>query len=113
MKIIFALAFLLVAPVVYGATTLTVNWADNSINEDGFNIERKTGQTGVFAPVGTVAPDVVSFTDPVPDGQLYCYRVNAFNAAGISPWSNEACGQTLTVPLAPGTTTITITITTP
>jgi len=101
---------LALATSAFGAS-LTINWTDNSINEDGFKIERKLGQTGAFAEVGTVATDVVTFVDPVPDGQLYCYRVNAFNAAGSSPWSNEACGQTLTVPLAPGTVTIVITIT--
>ena len=109
------------ATSAFGAS-LTVNWTDNSNNEDGFKIERKLGQTGTFAEVGQVPSDVVamqatgdivSFVDPVPDGQLYCYRVLAFNAAGSSAWSSEACGTTLTVPLAPGGITITITITVP
>ena len=106
------LVFLILPGLAYGQS-LTLDWQDNSNNETGFNVERKTLQTGAFAPVGQTAQDIVTFVDAVPDGQLYCYRVNAFNGAGVSPWSNEACGATLTVPLGPTTVTVTITTTTP
>lgn len=89
--------------------TLTLNWVDNSDNEDGFKIDRKLTQTGPWAEIGQVGPNITTFADNVTDQQLYCYRVKAFNNAGDSPASNEACATTLTTPLAPGTITITIT----
>ncbi len=103
--------FLLFATTALAAD-LTLNWQDNSNNEDGFNVERKTLQTGSFSPIGQTAKNVTTFVDAVPDGQLYCYRVNAYNGAGASPWSAEACGTTLTTPLAPTAVIITITVTT-
>jgi hypothetical protein len=112
MKKLLTLLFLLFAFPALGAD-LTLNWTDNSNNEDGFNVERKLLQTGTFAPLGAVGANVTTFVDPVPDGQLYCYRVNAFNAAGASPWSSEACGQTLSTPLGPSSVTITVTVTVP
>jgi len=95
----------------YGES-LTLEWTDNSDNETGFNIERKTGQFGVFAEVGQVTADVTTFVDnTVPNEQLYCYRVNAFNTGGVSPWSGEGCGMDSEIIVVPGTPTVTITIT--
>jgi len=112
MLILLLLSALLMAVPLHAAS-LTLNWQDNAINEDGFRVQRKIGQSGVFGILGQTATDVTTFVDPVLDGQLYCYRVNAYNGAGESPWSNEACGTTLTIPMAPTTVTIIITITTP
>ena len=93
--------------------SLTLNWTDNSDNETGFKIERKLGQTGTFAPLGQTATDVATYVDTsVPDGQLYCYRVNAFNTAGVSPWSGEGCGRDTEVIIAPDGVTVTTTVTT-
>lgn len=88
----------------------TLNWQDNSDNEDGFKVERKTpsipGDT--FGEIGQVGPNVVTYQDTVTDGQQRCYRVRAFNAAGDSAFTNEACG--LPVPKDPITLTVTVTI---
>ena len=113
-KLLLALLFILFFfPVgtAWAQGTLNLAWTDNSNNEDGFKIERKTLQTGTFVEVGQTGQDIAVFADAVPDGQLYCYRVNAFNSVGASPWSAEACGTILTTPLGP--TTIIITITAP
>ena len=100
------------AGMAYGES-LTLTWNDNSDNEAGFNIERKAGQIGTFAAVGQVPADSITFVDnTVPDDQLYCYRVNAFNASGVSPWTPEGCGRDSEIILAPGTVVVTKTVTT-
>jgi hypothetical protein len=72
--------------------TLTLAWADNSTDENGFGIERKTGTNGTFAPIATVGANINSYTDSgLIAGNTYCYRVNAFNASGVSAYTNEAC----------------------
>jgi hypothetical protein len=74
------------------AGTITLAWADNSANEDGFGIERKTGTNGTFTQIATVAANVNSYSDSgIVAGNTYCYRVNAFNSAGASSCTNEAC----------------------
>ncbi|HVO92708.1 MAG TPA: hypothetical protein VMT22_07700, partial [Terriglobales bacterium] len=77
------------------AAQLQLTWVDNSTNETGFNIERKTGTGGAFAQIASVGADVTSYTDAtLADGNTYCYRVYAFNTAGNSPSTPEVCGTT-------------------
>jgi len=90
------------------AASSTLNWTDNSDNEDGFKIERRLGDTGVFAEVGSVGANVATFVDTTSDTQRYCYRVKAFNVGGDSGYSNIACG--ISIPASPSGLTITITI---
>ena len=78
---------------VVAARPLTLTWVDNSTNEDGFKIERKTGTSGTFAQIATVGAKVTSYIDStLTAGTTYCYQVRAFNTAGNSDYSNEACG---------------------
>src|SRR5215470_4266565 len=91
-------------PVEALAAQLSLSWTDNSTNEDGFSIERKTGVTGSYGAVGSVGTNVTSYIDTtLSDNTTYCYRVQAFNSAGISNYSNEACGTT---PVGTATTTV-------
>ncbi len=87
-----------------------LTWQDNSDNEDGFKVERKTpsipGDT--FGEIAQVIANVATYKDTVADGQERCYRVRAFNAAGDSAFTNEACG--LPKPRDPITLTVTVTI---
>ena len=65
---------------------------DNASNEDGFRIERSTGTTQTFTEIAIIGANVTSYNDSgLVDGETYCYRVLAFNAAGSSPYSNEEC----------------------
>ena len=71
---------------------ITLAWADNSDNENGFAIQRKTGTNGTFAQLATVATNVTSYTDSaLIAGNTYCYRLNAFNGTGPSAYTNEVC----------------------
>ena len=74
------------------AGDLRLAWNDNSNNEDGFKIERKTGTTGTFSQIATVGVNITSYSDTnLIDGATYCYRLAAFNSAGSSAYTPEGC----------------------
>jgi hypothetical protein len=84
--------------IAAAASRLTITWSDRSSNEDGFKVERRTGTTGTFAQITQVGTNVTSFIDStVTAGTTYCYRVRAYNTAGNSAYSNEACAPAPTV----------------
>ena len=70
---------------------ITLTWQDNSDNELGFNIEKTISgncTTGFFK-VASVGVDINSWVDTL--GQPGdCYRVDAYNADGVSAFSNTA-----------------------
>ena len=81
---------------IASAAQLTLSWTDASDNEDGFGIERRTTTGGTFARVASVPSNVNTYTDAsLASSTTYCYRVNAFNSAGNSAYTNEICGTTL------------------
>jgi len=93
------LTLVLLAAMIWGGEAadagLTLTWADNSINEEGFKIERKEGQTGTFTQIAMVGPNVTSYSDSgLADGITYCYRVRAYNGADNSAYTNEDCNTT-------------------
>jgi len=107
-----ALSFLLTSltflslPAEVFAAQLTLSWTDNSTSEDGFNIERSPGSGTAFTQIVAVGANVTSYTDGgLLDATTYCYRLQAFNAAGGSGYSNEQCGTT-----AAATTSFTLTV---
>jgi FtsP/CotA-like multicopper oxidase with cupredoxin domain len=90
------------------ATTLTLNWQDNSTNEDGFRIERATDVGFTQNAVQfTVLTDVTFYDDSgLTPNTTYYYHILAFNAVGDSPWSVPLSVTTLDVaPSAPSTLT--------
>jgi hypothetical protein len=93
------------------AAQLQLSWTANSTDEDGFSVERKTGTTGTFAEIARTGPVTIYTDSGLPDGTTYCYQLRAFNTAGYSGYSNQACGttgQTLTVvPAGTGSGTVT------
>jgi hypothetical protein len=77
------------------AAQLTLSWTDNANNEDGFRIERKTGASGTYATIASIAANTLSYVDGnLPAATTFCYRLNAYNAIGPSGYSNEQCGTT-------------------
>ena len=92
------------APTDLKATVISkdqvdLTWKDNSTNETGFKIERKT-DSGNFTEIGTIALDVTTFSDKTVDlNTNYTYRVYSFNQVGKSiSYSNEVTIKTLNVP---------------
>src|SRR5215468_130960 len=78
--------------VIASSGQLTLTWQDNSSDEVDFAIERKTGTSGVYSQIASVAANVTTYMDnSVTRGVTYCYRVQAVNSAGSSDFSNEAC----------------------
>lgn len=89
------------------AHNVSLKWTDNSNNETGFRIERKTG-SGAFSEIGTAGADANTFNDPTTShGNIYTYRVRAYNSVGNSTYSNERVvdltAEMLAEPLAPTT----------
>ena len=85
---------------VVSSTQINLTWTDNSDDEDGFKIERKTGADGIWEYLGSVTANVVSCSDfGLISNTTYYYRVYAYNSAGNSGYSNEASVATSTCPL--------------
>jgi large repetitive protein len=88
-------------------TAINVTWTDNSTDETGFSIERKTGDSGTWAEIGTVGANVTAFSNSgLTLNTTYYYRLRAFNALGYSSYSNQASATTFAV-VAPSTLTAT------
>jgi Tol biopolymer transport system component len=79
------------------ANRIQIVWTDNSNNEGGFAIER-CAQRGCnnFIEIGRVFPDIRHFVDVqlFPNTQYY-YRVRAFNAGGMSAYTDVVSAKTL------------------
>jgi uncharacterized protein (TIGR02145 family) len=91
---------------VVSPTQINLTWTDNSTNETGFKIERRTGSAN-YAVVGTVNQDVLNFTDSgLTPSTTYTYRVYAYNSVGNSlTYTNEVTLTTSAAPLLPTITT--------
>jgi probable HAF family extracellular repeat protein len=74
---------------VLSSSAVRLNWTDNSGNEQGFRVQRATGTQGTFGLLSQAGANVTTFTDTTArPGKTYRYRVQAFNATGVSAWSN-------------------------
>ena len=91
-----------VAAVAAGQSAIQVNWSDASAGVTGFHVDNG-------CPVGSCDPGATlvqttgltdSTTFSVTPGTYQCFRVQAFNSAGDSPWSGYGCTSTpgLSVP---------------
>ena len=75
---------------------IRLRWQDNAGTEDGFRVERCAG-TGctAFAQIAVVGHDVTSYLDGgLARNTAYSYRVRAFNAGGVSAYTNTATAKT-------------------
>lgn len=80
------------APTALSATIqgngVRLNWTDNSPNESGFYIERKS-PNGSYIVHDSVAANTAQYTDTrVSANVSYTYRVRAFSSGGRSGYSN-------------------------
>jgi len=100
---IFVFCMFLIATLASPAqvqSSATLNWQDNSGNEQGFGIEMLSPIDADFIEVGTVGANITQFSVSLSGnyGDTFCFRIYAFDAAGDSPDSNIACK---TLPDAP------------
>jgi len=83
---------------------IDLSWQDNSGNETGFKIERKTGDGGNYQEIGTVGTNIITYSDTGLSGNTtYYYQVRAYSDSSYSSYSNKASATTLpqTIPNAP------------
>jgi hypothetical protein len=80
-------------------TRINLAWADNSLNETGYSVERSTDTVNYFE-IGTTGQNVTSYSDlAAVEGTTYYYRVRAYNAVTTSAYSNAP--STVTPLVAP------------
>jgi hypothetical protein len=78
-----------------GSSQINLGWRDNSANESGFRIERRTGTSGTWGEIATVGANVTGYADTgLSAGTTYDYRVRAYNSGANSAYSNEANNTT-------------------
>ncbi len=78
---------------------INLNWTDNSSNETGFKIERKTGINGTWAQIATVGAGVTTYSNTgLTAATLYYYRVRANTATANSSYTNYASATTAALP---------------
>src|SRR3989344_5991934 len=71
------------------STSITLNWTDNSSDEDGFNLWRSSDGILYFS-VATTGPNVQGYVDSGLSSGTWYHKVRAFNAVGYSDFSNVA-----------------------
>ncbi len=84
-------------------SSISLSWTDNATIEDGYKIERKTGN-GAFSEIALVGAGVTAHVDNgLSANTTYTYQVRAYNANGNSGYSNPA---TATTPNSGGSTNL-------
>ncbi|MEJ2038563.1 MAG: fibronectin type III domain-containing protein, partial [Desulfosarcinaceae bacterium] len=75
--------------------TIELTWTDNSSDELGFKIERRTEDEDAFIVIADVDADTTAFTDEALDNSTtYVYRIRAYNEATESTYSTQTSAQT-------------------
>jgi hypothetical protein len=88
--------------VVNSTGSVTLSWQDNSIGEEGFRIDRKSGDDDWQTEFAEIPANQTSFTDNNVnlDGTIYSYRIYAFAGAYYSTFSQKQtpfpCGVDVT-----------------
>ncbi|MTI20336.1 T9SS type A sorting domain-containing protein, partial [Fulvivirga sp. RKSG066] len=91
-----------IAPVelsleVVSGTQISLNWTDNSANEEGFVVEQSISTEDNWVVLDSTATDINTYqAKGLIEGQVYFYRVLAFNEGGNSEYSNVASASPVT-----------------
>ncbi len=64
-------------------------WEDNSDDEEGFEVWRKTSSSGTYVLHKTLLQNTTAYNDSVVSGVVYYYKVRAFRTPTNSSFSNE------------------------
>ncbi|MEN7550431.1 fibronectin type III domain-containing protein [Rapidithrix thailandica] len=77
--------------VEYANNQVEMQWKDVPFNETGFEIFRSQTENGPYTQIGTASANATSFADKNVNGNnTYFYKVRAFNANGLSAFSEVA-----------------------
>jgi hypothetical protein len=91
----------LIATAISGSQ-IDISWADNSLGETGFKIERSPGDCGSFSQIDILGENITSYSDTeLSKNTSYCYRVRAYTSSVNSNYSNSAPTTTKNPPNAP------------
>ncbi len=76
---------------------ITLNWTDNSNEEQGYHIQRALRDSDDWRHLNAIPADATSYEDDSAtcESVEYDYRVQAFDAYTTSDWSNTAAGSSL------------------
>jgi hypothetical protein len=73
------------------SSQVTVGWKDNSTNESGFEVQRRTLPSGSFSRIATTSANATSYADrAVSSGQSYEYRVRACAGTTCSAYAGPS-----------------------
>jgi len=97
------------------AASVSLGWTDNSNNETGFQLQRKTGSVcdnAGWTSIVNPAANITSYqNNNLSAATIYSYRIRATNANGSSAWSGCATATTFAaatvIPAAPSVLTAT------
>lgn len=90
--------------IAVNQTQVTLSWNPANTNATAFQIEKKVGLAGVYAPLVTLSYPIASYVDlAVTGGNTYVYRMRSQGSSGFSAYSNEATVSTTAtqLPAAP------------
>lgn len=92
------------SPSALNATPLSPSqirlvWNDNSDNELGFKLERKTSAAGTYSELLSLAADATTYVDGSLVAGQYYYRISAYNNQGVSDYSNEVQASPKLIPV--------------
>jgi fibronectin type 3 domain-containing protein len=90
----------LAATAAASGSQVSLTWADNASNEDGFKLYRLTENGWMWFATAGANATVYSWTGAAP-GTSYSFQVTAYDAAGESAPSNNAAATTPALPVAP------------
>lgn len=81
--------------IVVSQTQISLTWNPANTNATAFQIEKKIGLTGVYAPLVTLPNSTASYSDmAVATGNTYVYRIRSQGTSGLSAFSNEVSAST-------------------
>ncbi len=82
-----------------GAFEVGLSWVDDSFNEQGFHLERRTGADGEWGEIAVEGPGATAYRDGGLESEtVYGYRIRSCNEVGCSDYMGPL---SLTTPEAP------------